>query len=83
MNEVIILVDRELQAAYDHFLRLLKNDIARHMGNDEDLKPIPFIIKTTFELGTQEQHAGRLLGYHKILQKMCDDSPNRMGTGVR
>lgn len=77
--ETIVIVDKDVQAAYDHFLNLLKNDIAKHMGKDEELKSIPFLIKLNFELGTKEEHHQKLLGYHKILQKMCDNSPSRLG----
>jgi len=79
MTETIIIVDPQVQAAYDHFLDVLKNDIAKHLGKDEELKQIPFIIKTRFELGTQEQHAPKLFKYHKIIQQMCDNTPRRVG----
>lgn len=79
MNEVVIIVDPKVQAAYDHFLDMLKNDIAKHLGKDDENKQIPFQIRTSFELGTLEEHALRMIKYHKIIQKMCDNTPRRMG----
>lgn len=80
MNEAketleLTIVDHNVQTAYDHFMKVLQDDIHRHLGVDDKGVVIPFIVKTSFELGTHQEQAHKLFKYHKVLQAMLDRSP--------
>lgn len=68
----ITIVTPELQAAYNHFNKLLYEDVAEHLRAD---RLVPFEIKHTFQLGTIKMFEDRIKEYLPIMQKMMDSAP--------